>query len=145
MCKRNCSNQPGWQRQLEGGGEICRGINEANEDTNSIAPSDESLTPDPPPTIPLHHRTALTNEPREDPRVEGGEDEATEVDIEGGHIPISQGDIPVEAQPPEGVVEKLTRVYGDCVHQNDGTHLDGGIRDDMVWQERWKKIVGLPP
>ena len=39
----------------------------------------------------------------------------------------------------------MRAVYGDCVHQNDGTHLDGGIRDDAIWQERWKKIVGLPP
>lgn len=67
------------------------------------------------------------------------------MDIEGGHIPIPQGDTPVEDLPPEGVIEKLTRVYGDCVHQNDGTHLDGGIRDDAVWQERWRKVVGLPP
>ena len=24
-------------------------------------------------------------------------------------------------------------VYGDHVHQNDGTHLNGGIADDAVW------------
>ena len=40
---------------------------------------------------------------------------------------------------------KLQEVYGDHLHQDDGTHLDGGIRDDGEWQKRWRQIVGLPP
>jgi hypothetical protein len=40
---------------------------------------------------------------------------------------------------------KLLEVYGDYIHQNDGTHLDGGIQDDAVWQEYWRKLVTLPP
>jgi hypothetical protein len=32
---------------------------------------------------------------------------------------------------------KLMSVYGDYIHQNDGTHLDGEIADDTLWQERW--------
>ena len=40
---------------------------------------------------------------------------------------------------------KLMEVYGDYIHQNDGTHLDGGIKDDAKWQERWRKLlVALP-
>eukprot|EP00978_Attheya_sp_CCMP212_P027128 scaffold90475_cov53-Attheya_sp.AAC.1 len=35
-------------------------------------------------------------------------------------------------------------VYGNFVHQNDGTHLDEGIEDDKIWQERWKKLAALP-
>ena len=36
-------------------------------------------------------------------------------------------------------------VYGDHVHQNDGTHLNGGIADDPVWQVYWRRLVVLPP
>jgi hypothetical protein len=39
---------------------------------------------------------------------------------------------------------KLLEVYGDYIGQNDGTHLDGGIKDDAVWQARWRKLVALP-
>ena len=88
LCKRNCSNQPGWQQQLDGGGELCRGINEDNEDNTSVAPRDTTLTAEPPPQIPLHHRTAMTREPRENPRVEEGEEEAIEKGNEGRFIPI---------------------------------------------------------
>ena len=52
------------------------------------------------------------------------------------------GDTP--GHVPTEVDLKLKEVYGDYLHQNDGTHLDGGIQDDAVWQERWKKLVGLP-
>ena len=51
-----------------------------------------------------------------------------------------------EGRPTREIGErKLMEVYGDHVYQNDGSHLDGGIADDAVWQERWKKVVGLPP
>ena len=145
LCKRNCSNQPGWQQQLEGGGEICQGTNEDNEDSNSIAPSDATLTTNPPPSIPLQHRTPMTREPGEEPREEGEEEEESEEETEEEFMPITQEEPP--DQPPERatVEAKLREVYGDCIHPNDGTHLDGGIRDDAKWQERWKKIVGLPP
>ena len=29
-------------------------------------------------------------------------------------------------------VQNLERVYGEKIHQNDGTHLDGGMVDDRV-------------
>ncbi len=35
-------------------------------------------------------------------------------------------------------------VYGDYIHQNDRMHLDGGILDDKVWQDRWRKLIVLP-
>ena len=28
---------------------------------------------------------------------------------------------------------RLWEVYGEWVHDNPGTHLDGGIRDDSAW------------
>ena len=38
--------------------------------------------------------------------------------------------------------EKLLKnVYGDSVHTNDGTHLHGGIDDDITWQKYWLHIV----
>ena len=65
-------------------------------------------------------------------------DEKTEVE----DPTLSIGDLP--GYVPNEVDLKLKEVYGDYLHQNDGTHLDGGIQDDAVWQERWKKLVGLP-
>ena len=32
-------------------------------------------------------------------------------------------------------------VFGDTIHLNDGTHLDGGIADDSDWQRRWWDVV----
>ena len=29
---------------------------------------------------------------------------------------------------------RLREVYGDWVHRNSGTHLDGGVKDDSEWQ-----------
>jgi hypothetical protein len=42
------------------------------------------------------------------------------------------------------VDQKLMDVYGDYIHQNDGSHLDGGILDDAAWQSRWRKLIVLP-
>ena len=28
----------------------------------------------------------------------------------------------------------MDKVFGDHVHQNDGTHLTGGVVDDATWQ-----------
>ena len=39
---------------------------------------------------------------------------------------------------------KLMEVYGGYIHQNDGSHLDGDIKEDSVWQSRWRKLVALP-
>jgi hypothetical protein len=52
------------------------------------------------------------------------------------------GDLP--GYVPTKADLKLKEVYGDYLHQNDGTHLDGGIQDDAEWQERWRKLVPLP-
>ena len=38
----------------------------------------------------------------------------------------------------------IKSVYGDHIHQNDATHLDGGISDDSLWQSYWRQLVGLP-
>ena len=35
--------------------------------------------------------------------------------------------------------------FGDHVHQNDGTHLMGGIADDAVWQARFNSLIAEQP
>ena len=52
------------------------------------------------------------------------------------------GDLP--GHEPTEVDQKLKEVCGDCLHESDGTHLDGDIQDDATWQEHWKKLAGLP-
>ena len=35
----------------------------------------------------------------------------------------------------------LQGVYGDFLHHNDGSHLDGGIADNTAWQRRWCRLA----
>ena len=39
----------------------------------------------------------------------------------------------------------LDKVYGDHIHQNPGTHLDGGVADDFLWQSYWRQLVEYTP
>ena len=40
---------------------------------------------------------------------------------------------------------KLAEVFdGEYLRNNDGTHLDGNIVDDKVWQERYRSIIIYP-
>ena len=52
------------------------------------------------------------------------------------------GDLP-GAIIPESYL-RLKEVYGDHPHANDGTHLDGGIADDQVWQGYLRRLIPLP-
>jgi hypothetical protein len=38
---------------------------------------------------------------------------------------------------------KLMKVFGDYIHQNDGTHLDGGIEEDDAWQGQCSQLIAL--
>ena len=40
------------------------------------------------------------------------------------------------ALAPLTSTQKIATVYGDQIHQSDGTHLNGGVVDDKVWQAR---------
>ena len=35
----------------------------------------------------------------------------------------------------------LHGVYGDFPHHNDGSHLNGGIADEALWQCRWSRLA----
>ena len=37
--------------------------------------------------------------------------------------------------------EMMDGAYGDHIHQNPGQHLNGGITDDPVWQDYWRRLV----
>ena len=39
---------------------------------------------------------------------------------------------------------KSSGVYWDWVHGNPGTHLNGGVADDWVWQAWWRDLVVMP-
>ena len=39
---------------------------------------------------------------------------------------------------------RLDAVYGDHVHDNPGEHLDGGIEDDGVWQDFYRRLITMP-
>ena len=39
---------------------------------------------------------------------------------------------------------RLREVYGDWVHANPGTHLDGGIRDNLACQVWWRDLTVMP-
>ena len=48
-------------------------------------------------------------------------------------------DLPVFTPEREHLL--LQGVYGDFLHHNDGSHLDGGIADNAAWQRRWRRLV----
>ena len=39
---------------------------------------------------------------------------------------------------------RLREVYGDWVHVNHGTHLDGGIRNNLAWLAWWRDLALMP-
>ena len=39
---------------------------------------------------------------------------------------------------------RLLEVYGDWLHGNKGTHMDGGIRNDSTWQAWWRDLAVMP-
>ena len=40
---------------------------------------------------------------------------------------------------------RLEKVYGGTIHDDDGTHLQGGISDDSLWQGYHRRLVTLTP
>jgi hypothetical protein len=56
-------------------------------------------------------------------------------------MPDVEADLPGYQPTPADLL--LNTVYGDHVHDNEGTHLDGGIANDAFWQCRWKRMAQL--
>ena len=71
-------------------------------------------------------------------RRRGGPKDAPADDGEG-----EKGYVPGYTPTPEDL--RLREVYGDWVHQNPGTHLDGGISEDGRWQRWWRDLSVMPP
>ena len=61
---------------------------------------------------------------------------ATEESAEGEG---ARGDVPGYVPTPEDL--RLQEVYGDWVHGNPGTHLDGGVAEDGLWQGWWRDLA----
>ena len=108
-----------------------RALNEATSETQ-----DEAETPT---------TSATSTSDKGDPTGEPtkGGDETFEPQIDVPMVGEVGADLP--GVEPTAADYKIGGVYGDHPHQNDGTHLDGGVADDKLWQERWKRIVQLTP
>jgi hypothetical protein len=39
----------------------------------------------------------------------------------------------------------LNNVFGDHIHDNDGSQLDGNIEDDRIFQKYWRQVAGISP
>ena len=39
---------------------------------------------------------------------------------------------------------KIISIFGDVVHQNEGTHLDGIIKYNKEWKYHWRTLNDLP-
>ena len=52
------------------------------------------------------------------------------------------GDKPGYTPTPEDL--HLREVYGDWVHNNPGTQLEGGIHKDSAWQAWWRDLAVMP-
>ena len=139
-------------------GNLC-GETSGPED-NTFAPPVGINQQSEPASIPLHHRTPVSGlvgplegpsesdllalPPPLEPRAEDNESDGVEFgsdnEEDDGDGPLTQ---PLENPPPEifrasrprplsDVDAAIHGVYGDVIRQNDGTHLDGGIRDDAL-------------
>jgi hypothetical protein len=88
---------------------------------------------------PLIYASDDEEEAREstDPPAQAGEDS-----VDGG-----LGEVEV-LNFPDAIISDADRmmdkVYGDHVHQNPGTHLDGGIADDTMWQDYHRRLIVYP-
>ena len=59
------------------------------------------------------------------------------VEGEGG-----SDDVPGYVPTPEDL--RLREVYGNWVHGNPGTHLNGGVANDSAWQAWWRDLAVMP-
>ena len=50
----------------------------------------------------------------------------------------------LEGFTPSAADLKLKTVFGDYLHDNDGHHLTGGIPNNSMWLDLWRKVAELP-
>ena len=65
-----------------------------------------------------------------------------EVTCVGGDATPPEENADLPGFTPERAHLLLQGVYGDFLHHNEGSHLDGGITDDATWQRRWRRLAG---
>ena len=126
---------------------LCQETNDGREATASSSSIDSTID------IPLSQPPILAiGAAEEDGGTEEEGDEVEEDDQDPLTQPLPEEDEMGEHDPPQtppvaasSCAQKLERVYGEKIHQNDGTHLDGGVVDDKVWQARWREVMALPP
>ena len=61
----------------------------------------------------------------------------------GGDMPPPEEDANLPGFTPERAHLFFQGVYGDFPHHNDGSHLDGGIADNAVWQHYWRRLAAM--
>ena len=58
----------------------------------------------------------------------------------GGGVPLEEN-----ADLPDFTSDRmyllLQEVYGDCPNHNDGLHLDGGVKNNAIWQSCWRRLA----
>ena len=63
-----------------------------------------------------------------------------EVTCVGGDTTPPEENADLPGFSPESAHLLLQGVYGDFLHHNDGSHLDGRIAD-AVWQRHWRRLA----
>ena len=136
QCHRQCVNQPVVESWIEDS-ETCL-LTNADAAVTEATPCDEEETGSPANRPPLLAICAPARVPTGVSEEDGSRDEY------GGEDEVD----PPLTQPPTPALtseQKLASVYGEQIHQNDGSHLDGGVKDDTTWQEHWTAVMSLPP
>ena len=78
---------------------------------------------------------------------EGGSDGETprgapvEVIRVGGEVPPLEENANLLVFTPERANMLLQGVYGDFPHHNYGSHLEGGVADNAIWQRHWRRLA----
>ena len=83
-------------------------------------------------------RTGTTAQGKGKEKSAGGRE--TEKTLEKGEG--TAGEVPRYNPTPEDL--RIQEVYGDWVHANPGTHLDGGVRNYSSWKAWWRELEVMP-
>ena len=106
----------------------------------------ERMVPKSPPEIKIEETTKSPDaDQREFPDLTP---ETAEPDPSSGEAgnPINLADeADASAAPIPESYQRLEKIYGGTMFDDDGTHLHGGIPDDSLWQGYHRRLVTLPP